>query len=63
MRRMMRRTIDKYRQSYRDIVSLAQCAGMAHRDAAGIWLAYPIGFLFSDLLLGRRALRLMRGER
>ena len=28
---------------------------------AGIWLAYPIGFFFSDLLLGRRALRLMRG--
>lgn len=26
----------------------------------GIWMAYPIGFLFSDLLLGRRALRLMR---
>lgn len=23
---------------------------------AGIWLAYPIGFLFSDLLLGHRAL-------
>lgn len=30
---------------------------------AGIWLAYPIGFLFSDHLLGRRALRLMRGKK
>lgn len=59
----MRGTIDKYRQGYRGIVAQAQCAGMAHRDAAGIWLAYPIGFLFSNLLLGRRALRLMRGER
>ena len=27
---------------------------------AGIWIAYPAGFLFSDLLLGGRALRLMR---
>ena len=30
---------------------------------AGIWLAYPIGFLFSDHLLGQRALRLMRGKK
>ncbi len=27
---------------------------------AGIWLAYPVGFVFSDLLVGRRALRLMQ---
>ena len=27
---------------------------------AGIWIAYPAGFLFSDILLGGRALRLMR---
>jgi MATE family multidrug resistance protein len=26
----------------------------------GVWMAYPIGFFFSVLLLGRRALRLMR---
>jgi hypothetical protein len=25
----------------------------------GVWMAYPIGFFFSVLLLGRRALRLM----
>lgn len=30
---------------------------------AGIWLAYPAGFLFSGLLLGARALKLMRYER
>lgn len=29
---------------------------------AGIWIAYPAGFLFSDILLGGRALRLMRGK-
>ena len=29
----------------------------------GIWLAYPIGFFFSDLLLGRRAFRLMRDSK
>ena len=28
----------------------------------GVWMAYPIGFFFSVLLLGRRALRLMRRE-
>ena len=28
----------------------------------GVWMAYPIGFFFSVLLLGRRALRLMRGH-
>lgn len=27
---------------------------------AGIWIAYPAGFLCSDILLGRRAIRLMR---
>ena len=26
----------------------------------GVWMAYPIGFFFSVLLLGRRALKLMR---
>lgn len=57
----MRRTIDKYRQGYRDIVSLA--IPIIIGQLGGIWLAYPIGFLFSDLLLGRRALHLMRGER
>ena len=28
----------------------------------GVWMAYPIGFFFSVLLLGRRALRLMKGR-
>lgn len=28
----------------------------------GVWMAYPIGFFFSVLLLGRRALQLMRGK-
>ena len=29
----------------------------------GVWMAYPIGFFFSVMLLGRRAWRLMRSEK